>query len=158
MDNETSEEKRFDIAEKGEIVLYEPDSSIRLEVRMADETVWLTQQQMAILFGTQRAAITKHLNNIYKSGEIDQESTCSILEHMGRNGTRTYSKKYYNLDAILSVGYRVNSKYATQFRRWATHTLKEYLLQGYSINQPINCNFFYSKLKFKMESRSIKLF
>lgn len=139
MDNETREEKSIGISEKGEIVLYEPDSSIRLEVRMVDETVWLTQQQMAILFGTQRAAITKHLNNIYKSGEIDQESTCSILEHMGRNGTRTYSKKYYNLDAILSVGYRVNSKYATQFRRWATHTLKEYLLQGYSINQQILC-------------------
>lgn len=121
----------------GEIVLYQPDSSIRLEVRMQGETVWLTQAQMAVLFGTQRAAITKHLNNNYKSGEIDIETTCSILEHMGQNGTRVYSTKYYNLDAILSVGYRVNSKNATLFRRWATQTLKECLLRGYSINQHV---------------------
>ena len=121
----------------GEIILYQPDSSVRLEVRMQEETVWLTQQQMAALFGTQRAAITKHLNNIYNSGEIDQESTCSILEHVGQNGTRTYSTKYYNLDAILSVGYRVNSKNATAFRRWATHTLKAILLRKYNFNQHI---------------------
>ena len=139
MDIEQTEGTNLDIFKKGEIVLYEPDSSIRLEVRMENETVWLTQAQMASLFGTQRAAITKHLNNIYKSGEIDQKSTCSILEHMGQNGTRTYSKKYYNLDAILSVGYRVNSKNATQFRRWATHTLKDYLLRGFSFNQKIIC-------------------
>ena len=125
--------------DKGEIILYQPDDNIRLEVRMEEETVWLTQQQMAELFGTQRAAITKHLNNIYKSGEIDMVSTCSILEHMGQGGARTYPTKYYNLDAILSVGYRVNSKNATLFRRWATHTLKDHLLRGYSINQQILC-------------------
>ena len=121
----------------GEIILYQPDSSIRLEVRMQEETVWLTQQQMAVLFGTQRAAITKHLNNIYNSGEIDRETTCSKMEHMGQNGTRLYATNYYNLDAILSVGYRVNSKNATSFRRWATHTLKEFLLHGYSSVQHI---------------------
>ena len=120
--------------QNGEIILYQPDSSIRLEVRMEEETVWLTQAQMATLFGTQRSAITKHLNNIYKSGEIDRETTCSILEHVGQNGTRLYNTSYYNLDAILSVGYRVNSKNATVFRRWATKTLKEYLLRGYNVN------------------------
>ena len=125
------------IENNGEIILYQPDSSIRLEVRMQEETVWLTQAQMAALFGTQRAAITKHLNNIYKSGEIDRETTCSKMEHVGQNGTRVYATKYYNLDAILSVGYRVNSKNATSFRRWATHTLKEFLLHGYSSVQHV---------------------
>ena len=130
-------ETTSDIKNNSEIILYQPDTSIQLEVRMQEETVWLTQAQMAVLFGTQRAAITKHLNNIYNSGEIDRENTCSILEHIGRNGTRVYSTKYYNLDAILSVGYRVNSKNATAFRRWATYTLKDFLLRGYSLNQHI---------------------
>ena len=121
----------------GEIILYQPDNSIRLEVRMEEVTVWLTQAQMAMLFGTQRAAITKHLNNIYQSGEIDMETTCSKMEHVGQNGSRLYTTKYYNLDAILSVGYRVNSKNATTFRRWATHVLKDYLLRGFSINQRV---------------------
>lgn len=121
----------------GEIILYQPDNSIRLEVRMEEETVWLTQAQMAMLFGTQRAAITKHLNNIYQSGEIDMETTCSKMEHVGQNGSRLYTTKYYNLDAILSVGYRINSKNATTFRRWATHILKDYLLRGFSINQRV---------------------
>ena len=128
-------EEKKPLAQNGEIILYQPDSSIRLEVRMEEDTVWLTQAQMAKLFGTQRAAITKHLNNIYKSGEIERETTCSILEHVGQNETRLYHTTYYNLDAILSVGYRVNSKNATIFRRWATRTLKEYLLRGYTINQ-----------------------
>ena len=93
-------EQNIDLKHDGEIILYQPDSSIRLEVRMEEDTVWLTQAQMAMLFGTQRAAITKHLNNIYKSGEIDMETTCSILEHVGQNGARLYTTKYYNLDAI----------------------------------------------------------
>jgi len=122
-------------AQNGEIILYQPDSSIRLEVRMEEDTVWLTQAQMAVLFGTQRSAITKHLNNVYKSGEIERETTCSILEHVGQKGTRLYHTTYYNLDAILSVGYRVNSKNATIFRRWTTKTLKEHLLRVYTINQ-----------------------
>ena len=117
--------------DKGEIILYQPDNSIQ------EDTVWLTQAQMAILFGTQRSAITKHLINIYKSGEIDKESTCSILEHVGQKGARLYTTIFYNLDAILSVGYRVNSKNATVFRRWATKTLKEHILHGYSICQHV---------------------
>ncbi len=120
---------------QGEIILYQPDSEVKLEVRLEEETVWLTQEQIAILFGIKRPAITKHLNNIYNSGELDRESTCSILEHMGNDEKQKYVTKFYNLDAILSVGYRVNSRNATLFRRWANSVLKEYLLKGYSVNR-----------------------
>ena len=122
---------------KGEIVLYQPDNAVKLEVRLEDETVWLTQAQIADLFGTKRPAITKHLNNIYQTGELNEKSTCSILEHVGNDGKQIYRTKYYNLDVILSVGYRVNSINATQFRIWANRVLKEYLLKGYAINQRI---------------------
>lgn len=118
-----------------EIILYQPDETMKLEVRLENETVWLTQQQIADLFGIKRPAITKHLANIYKSGELEENSTCSILEHMGNDGNQRYTTKYYNLDAILSVGYRVNSRNATLFRIWVTQVLKDHLLRGYSINQ-----------------------
>lgn len=124
--------------EQGEIILYQPDEAVKLEVRLEDETVWLTQEQIADLFGTKRPAITKHLNNINKSGELDIDSTCSILEHMGNDGKQRYTTKYYNLDAILSIGYRVNSKNATLFRKWANSVLKDYLLKGYSINKRLS--------------------
>ena len=124
--------------EQGEIILYQPDEAVKLEVRLEDETVWLTQEQIADLFGTKRPAITKLLNNIYKSGELDIDSTCSILEHMGNDGKQRYTTKYYNLDAILSIGYRVNSKNATLFRKWANSVLKDYLLKGYSINKRLS--------------------
>ena len=124
--------------EQGEIILYQPDEAVKLEVRLEDETVWLTQEQIADLFGTKRPAITKHLNNIYKSGELDIDSTCSILEHMGNDGKQRYTTKYYNLDAILSIGYLVNSKNATLFRKWANSVLKDYLLKGYSINKRLS--------------------
>ena len=120
---------------ENEIIIYQPDSSIKLEVRLEDDTVWLTQQQIADLFGTKRPAITKHLANIYKSGELEENSTCSILEHMGNDGNQRYTTKFYNLDAILSVGYRVNSRNATLFRQWGNKVLKDYLLRGYSVNQ-----------------------
>ena len=124
--------------EQGEIILYQPDEAVKLEVRLEDETVWLTQEQIADLFGTKRPAITKHLNNIYKSGELDIDSTCSILERMGNDGKQRYTTKYYNLDAILSIGYRVNSKNATLFRKWVNSVLKDYLLKGYSINKRLS--------------------
>ena len=118
------------------VVVYQSeDGTLKLDVQLKEESVWLTQEQIATLFGTQRPAITKHLNNIFSSGELDRESTCSILEHMGNDGKQHYHIKYYNLDAILAVGYRVNSRNATFFRRWATNVLKEYLLRGYAINQ-----------------------
>ena len=124
--------------EQGEIILYQPDEAVKLEVRLEDETVWLTQEQIADLFGTKRPAITKHLNNIYKSGELDIDSTCSILDVVANNGKQRYTTKYYNLDAILSIGYRVNSKNATLFRKWANSVLKDYLLKGYSINKRLS--------------------
>lgn len=118
-----------------EIVLYRPNEQFQLEVQVQNETVWLTQEQIAVLFATQRPAITKHLSNIYRTGELDEKSTCSILERVGNEGKQLYKTKYYNLDAILSVGYRVNSVNATQFRRWATSVLKDYMLRGHAINQ-----------------------
>ena len=121
-----------------QIVVYQPNETMRLDVRLEKETVWLTQEQIANLFGTKRPAITKHLSNIYKSGELEREGTCSILEHMGNDGKQTYRTMFYNLDAILSVGYRVNSRYATLFRRWATQVLKAYLLKGYALNARLN--------------------
>ena len=119
---------------KNEIVLYQPNEQFQLEVQLKDETVWLTQPQIAALFGVQRPAITKHLRNIFQEGELDPNSVSSILEHTAADG-KVYSTQFYNLDAILSVGYRVNSKNATMFRRWANQVLKEYLLRGYVVNQ-----------------------
>ena len=120
-----------------EIILYQPDDTVKIEVRVDDETVWLTQQQMADLFGTQRQAITKHLKNIYDSAELDRASTSSILELLQKEGLRMVKRKveFFNLDVIISVGYRVNTKRGIQFRQWANRVLKEYLLRGYSINQ-----------------------
>lgn len=123
---------------EGEIVLYQPNENISLEVRLdaTHETVWLTQQQIADLFGTKRPAVTKHLSNIFNSGELDQSSVSSILEHTAADG-KTYKTQFYNLDAIISVGYRVNSLNATAFRRWATTVLRNHLLNGYSVNRQL---------------------
>ncbi len=110
------------------------DGQINLDVSLEQETVWLNQAQMAELFGTKRPAITKHLSNIYKSGELEEPGTSSILEHMAEHG-QLYKTKQYNLDAIISVGYRVNSTRATQFRIWATRILKQHLVEGYTLNQ-----------------------
>jgi len=120
---------------RGEIVIYRTSKKeIELKVRLEKETVWLTQAQIALLFDTKRPAITKHLNNIFESRELDRNSVCSILEHTAADG-KTYKTQFYNLDTIISVGYRVNSKRATQFRIWATKTLKEHLVKGYTINE-----------------------
>ena len=118
---------------RNEIVVYQPNETVRLEALYDNESIWLSQEQIAQLFGTQRPAVTKHLSNIYASGELDRAATCSILEHMGSSGQK-YKTTYYNLDAILSVGYRVNTSKATQFRKWATGVLREYLLRGYAVN------------------------
>lgn len=123
--------------QQGEIILYQPDESVRMEVRIEDETVWLTQAQIAELFETKRQAITKHLKNIFQSGELNENSVCSILELTASDG-KSYKTKTYNLDAIISVSYRVNSKNATLFRRWASQVLKDYLLKGHVINQRIS--------------------
>ena len=124
--------------EENKIVIYQTeDGQTQIDVRVESESVWLTQKQIAELFGTKRPAITKHLKNIYASEELSEVSTCSILEHMGNNGKQVYSTKFYNLDAILSVGYRVNSKNATRFRQWANTVLKEFLVKGFAINDRI---------------------
>jgi hypothetical protein len=121
---------------KNEIVIYQPDETIRLEVRLEDDTVWLTQLKIAELFGVQKSAISKHIKNIFVSGELCMNSTVSKMETVRIEGTRTVVRmqEYFNLDVIIAVGYRVNSVRATQFRIWATKILKEYLLQGYSVN------------------------
>ncbi len=119
---------------KNEIILYQPNETMKLDVRVQQETVWLTQQQIAQLFGVKQPAISKHLKNIFDSGELDENSVHSILEYTAADG-KSYQTKFYNLDAILSVGYRVNSRNATLFRQWANKVLKEYLLRGYSVNQ-----------------------
>jgi len=118
-----------------EIVIYKSeDGSTAISVQLQEETVWLTQKQIAALFGTQRPAITKHLANIFKSKELNEKSVSSILEHTAAD-KKKYKTQFYNLDAIISVGYRVNSQRATQFRIWASRILKDYLVKGYAVNE-----------------------
>lgn len=110
-----------------------PNGAVKVDVFLKDETVWLTQKALAELFGVQRPAITKHLSNIFSTSELAEDSVCSILEHTAGDG-KTYSAKYYNLDAIIAVGYRVNSYQATQFRIWATKTLREFIVKGFVLD------------------------
>jgi len=122
-----------------DIVIYE-DGKVELKATVENESVWLSQKQIADLFEVKRPAITKHLSNILKSDELDEKVVCSILEHTTQHGaikgkTQTKRTKFYNLDAILSIGYRVSGKKATQFRIWATSVLKDYLIKGYALNQ-----------------------
>ena len=123
-----------------EFLLYTtPNGKVKVEIFLRDENIWLTQDKIAILFGVQRPAITKHLKNVFESGELDEKVVSSILEHTTEHGalegkTQTQFVKFYNLDAILSVGYRVNSSQATQFRIWATERLKEYIIKGFTMD------------------------
>lgn len=125
------------MSDNNEIVLYQPDALTKIDVCVADETVWLTQQQLAMLFGTEVPAISKHIRNIYKSEELNKSATLSKMEIVQTEGNRTVRRKIdiYNLDMILSVGYRVNSRNASRFRQWANQVLKDYLLRGYAVNQ-----------------------
>ena len=116
---------------KGEIVMYQPDETIRLEVRVEDETVWLTQAQIASLFLRERSVITRHINNVFNEGELEKESNVHFL-HIANSDKPV---QYYSLDVIISVGYRVKSLNGTKFRKWANGVLKQYLLRGYAINQ-----------------------
>ena len=119
---------------QGEIILYQPDEAVRLEVRLEDETVWLTQAQIAELFQRDRTVITKHINNVFKEKELEEKSNVHFL-HIANSDKPV---KFFSLDVIISVGYRVKSVRGTQFRQWANKILKEYLLKGYSINQRLN--------------------
>lgn len=127
-------------SDTSEIVLYQTeDGKIKIDTVFQDETIWLTQAQMGELFDVKRPAITKHLKNIFESKELDEQVVSSILEHTTQHGaiegkTQKKQVKYYNLDAIIAVGYRVNSKRATQFRIWATHILKEYIIKGFAMD------------------------
>ena len=121
---------------KNEIIIFE-NQQVKLEVNMKDETVWLSQQQMSELFDTSRTNIIEHINHIYSDGELDKNSTCQDFRQVRKEGNRnvTRSIPFYNLDMIISVGYRVNSKQGIEFRKWATNVLKDYMLKGYAVNQ-----------------------
>jgi hypothetical protein len=121
---------------KGEIVMYQPDETIRLEVRVEDETVWLTQAQLVSLFQSSKANISEHISNIYEQGELIEKETVRKIRTVQKEGKRMVNrtKTYYNLDAIISVGFRVNTKKGIEFRRWANGILKDYILKGYAIN------------------------
>lgn len=136
------------------------DGSVQLNVKLENETVWLTQSQMAELFGVDRTSIVRHIRNIYKSEELEEFSTCAKNAQVRTEGHRSILREipYYNLDMIISVGYRVNSKNATSFRRWATSVLKQYLIKGYAINQQIKLDR-YNELKdvVRLMSRTVGL-
>lgn len=122
-------------AQGGEIVLYDaPDGSVQLSVKLERETIWLSQQQISLLFDTERSVIAKHLNKVFRSGELDRDSVCAKYAHTAADG-KTYNVEFFNLDAIVSVGYRVNSKRGTQFRIWATRVLNDHLVKGYTVNE-----------------------
>ena len=121
--------------EKSEIVLYQPEGEVRLEVRMEKESVWLSQMQMADLFQKDRTVIGRHIKNIYKEGELAKDITCANFAHVGADADQTYNTTLYNLDVIISVGYRVKSIAGTRFRQWALSVLKDYMLKGYAIRQ-----------------------
>ena len=121
---------------RGEIILYQPDSEVKLEVRLEEETVWLTQAQIVELFQSSKANISEHIKNIYEQGELDESSTVRDFRTVRQEGRRYVERvlTYYNLDAIISIGFRVNSKRGIQFRQWANKVLKEYLLKGHAVN------------------------
>ncbi len=120
------------------VVIYQTsDGETSIDVKFQDETVWLSQAQMAELFQKDRTVIGRHINNIFKEGELERETTCANFAHVGNDGDQQYITTLYNLDVIISVGYRVKSKRGTQFRIWANKILKQYLLQGYAVNERI---------------------
>ncbi len=120
-----------------EILLYTtPNGQVKVEMYLQDETIWLTQQKIADLFGVDRSVVTKHLQNIYETGELQKDATCAKFAQVQQEGSRSVTRQieFYNLDAIISVGYRVNSTRATQFRIWATERLREYIIKGFTMD------------------------
>lgn len=121
----------------GDIIIYQTDDGLtKVDVRVENETVWLSQQQMAELFRTSRTNIIEHINNIYAEEELDNGSTCQNFRQVRKEGTRNVTREipFYNLDMIISLGYRIKSKIATNFRRWATERLKEYMIKGFTMD------------------------
>ena len=137
------------LVNKGEIVMYQPDETIRLEVRVENETVWLTQQQMAELFLTTKQNVSLHVNNIFREDELEEISVVKESLTTAKDGKR-YRTKFYNLDVIISVGYRVKSKRGTKFRQWASRVLKEFIIRGYVINQQVR------DLEHRMDARFLR--
>ena len=131
---------------ENQIVVYQPNETVRLDVRLEDETVWLTQEQMSMLFGRDQSVIARHINHIFSEGELDKNSVYAKNAYTANDG-KTYQVAFYNLDVVISVGYRVKSVQGTRFRQWATSVLKEYLLRGYSVNARMN------QLEDKMDRR-----
>ncbi len=125
---------------QNQIVIYQPDETLRIDVRLENDTVWLTQARMGELFGVDRSVINRHIRNIYATAELLEGATCAKIAQVQKEGGRMVSRiqPYYNLDVIIAVGYRVNSPQATHFRIWATGVLKEVLLRGYAVNERID--------------------
>ena len=123
--------------EESVVVYRTADNTLQLDVQLADETVWLSVQQIAALFGRDRSVISRHIRNIYNEHELLENITCAKFAHMGTEGDQQYETAYYNLDVIISVGYRVKSQRGVEFRQWANHIIKEYLLKGYVFNQQL---------------------
>ena len=134
---------------ENQIVVYQPNETVRLDVRLENETVWLTQEQMALLFGRDQSVIARHVGNIFKEGELDKNSVYAKNAYTASDG-KTYRVAFYNLDVVISVGYRVKSVQGTRFRQWATGVLKEYLIRGYAVNTRLN------QLEDKMDRRLAK--
>ena len=134
---------------ENQIVVYQPNETVRLDVRLENETVWLTQEQMALLFGRDQSVIARHVGNIFKEGELDRNSVYAKNAYTASDG-KTYQVAFYNLDVVISVGYRVKSVQGTRFRQWATGVLKEYLIRGYAVNTRLN------QLEDKMDRRLAK--
>ena len=128
---------KVSVKEKNQIILYQPNDTISLEVRLEDETVWLSQAQIVILFNSTKSNISEHIKHIYTDKELEKESTVRFFRTVQQEGNRTITRNiaYYNLDAIISIGFRVNTKQGIKFRQWANKVLKEYLLRGYAVNQ-----------------------
>ena len=137
-------------SQDNEIILYQPDSTVKLEVRLENETVWLTQQQMTELFQTSKQNISLHVNNIFKEGELDRNSVVKDSLTTATDGKK-YKTKYYNLDVIISVGYRVKSLRGTQFRQWANKVIKDYLMNGYAVSQR------FERLEYRMSKTEEKI-
>ncbi|MBD5387555.1 DNA-binding protein [bacterium] len=137
-------------SQDNEIILYQPDSTVKLEVRLENETVWLTQQQMTELFQTSKQNISLHVNNIFKEGELDSNSVVKESLTTASDGKK-YKTKYYNLDVIISVGYRVKSLRGTQFRQWANKVIKDYLMKGYAVSQR------FERLEYRMAKTEEKI-
>ena len=137
-------------SQDNEIILYQPDSTVKLEVRLENETVWLTQQQMTELFQTSKQNISLHVNNIFKEGELNSNSVVKESLTTASDGKK-YKTKYYNLDVIISLGYRVTSLRGTQFRQWANRVIKDYLMKGYAVSQR------FERLEYRMAKTEEKI-